>query len=508
MSDFTHSQPLFRAEQVRQMDSTVIKVGDVAGIQLMKRAGRAVFEYIIRAWPNCDKLIVCCGAGNNAGDGYVIAGLAAQRKLAIEVLSTCPPETLKGDALRAYHYALQENVSISHVEDWLARASEFTESVVVVDALLGTGFRGELKPEYVQAITTINSGSAAIVAVDLPSGLQADTGHVPSVAVRADATITFVADKCGLHTGRAPAYTGPVTLCDLQISECSEVCLQQLALIQTPIKRIFTEPLLAKLPERDADAHKGQLGHVMLVGGDKGMGGAIALAAETCARSGAGLTSVATQPDHLAPLIARLPEVMTNGVPSGQAIKPLLSRPSVIAIGPGLGQSPWSEQMLQQAAAVDVPMVVDADALNILSQGRVASMRPRPNWVLTPHPGEAARLLSCSIEDIQADRFKAVEQLQSCFGGVVVLKGPGTLIADGNQILVAKVGNAGMATGGMGDVLTGLIAALLAQGMSPLEAACLAVCVHGDAADLVAENSGMRGMLASDLIAYIRELLC
>ncbi len=508
MSDFTQSQPLFRAEQVRNMDSIAINTGGIPGIQLMKRAARAVFDYLLCTWAQCEKVVVCCGSGNNAGDGYVIAALAAQRRLPVEVLAVRAPETLQGDAQLAYQFALQEKVPVTVPEDWQARVKDFTTGCVVVDALLGTGFNGELKTNYERAIAAINAGEAPVIAVDLPSGVYADTGSISSVAVKAAATLTFVADKCGLHTGKAPALTGPVLVDDLQISQCDQRCLSELAEIKTAIETVSTIKLRPCLPEREVDAHKGLFGHVMLIGGDFGMGGAIALAAEACARAGAGLTSVATQAEHTSALISRLPEVMSHGVPSGQAIKPLLARPSILAIGPGLGQSPWSEQMLQQAAACKLPMVVDADALNILAQGRVVSEKPQPKWVLTPHPGEAARLLDCSLEDVQADRFSAVQAIQKKYGGVVVLKGPGTLISDGNRILVAKVGNAGMASGGMGDVLTGVIAALLAQGLKPLEAAALAVCVHGDAADLIAEHSGMRGMLASDLIPYIRELLC
>jgi len=198
---------------------------------------------------------------------------------------------------------------------------------------------------------------------------------------------------------------------------------------------------------------------------------------------------------------------MVNAVASGQELEPHLVRPSVIVVGPGLGRSPWSEQMLQQVMKTGLPLVVDADALNILAAKPACSEVKRQNWVFTPHPGEAARLLGCTIDDIQADRFSAARAIQAKFGGVVVLKGAGTIIASATETLVAKVGNPGMATGGMGDILAGIIGALLAQGLGPAEAAGLGVCVHGDAADLAAFDGGQRGMLATDLISHIRKLV-
>ena len=500
---------LYRAEQVRQLDELAINLGKVPGIQLMKRAGRAAFSLLRTTWPDCECVVVLCGGGNNGGDGYVIAALAAQKGMAVQVLSACDPAQLKGDAYRAYCYAAQEGVLVVEVDDWSAHKKTVAQAHVLVDALLGTGLKGEVRTHYQQAIALLNSASAPILAMDIPSGLCSDSGAVLGTAVKATSTMTFVAFKQGLLTGRAPAYVGCVVFNDLQLSELQQdpLVAGAMAAIEPSAQRVDTVHCKKVLPLREADAHKGMFGHVMVIGGDKGFGGAVAMAAQSCARAGAGLTSAATQPEHVLALLARVPEVMVNGVASGQALEPLLSKPSVIVIGPGLGRSPWSEQMLQQAVVTGTSLVVDADALNILSQGRVVSKAYRQNWVLTPHPGEAARLLGCSIACIQADRFGAVQKLQRRYGGVAVLKGAGTLIADGERVYVANVGNPGMASGGMGDVLSGVIGALVAQGLSLCEAACLAVCLHGDAADLALAEGGARGMLATDLIPYIRELL-
>jgi NAD(P)H-hydrate epimerase len=261
-----------------------------------------------------------------------------------------------------------------------------------------------------------------------------------------------------------------------------------------------------KLPRRARNAHKGNFGHVMVVGGDHGMAGAAVMASQSALRVGAGLVSCATRPEHIAALVARCPEVMAHGVISGQEVEPLLERPSVIVLGPGLGQGPWGEQLLQKVMASELPLVVDADALNILAAGRVVKNPHRDNWILTPHPGEAARLLGCATGDIERDRFAAVVALQQNFGGAVILKGAGTLVAAGSIPALCSYGNPGMASGGMGDVLSGILGGLLAQGLSAEIAAQLGVCLHGRAGDLAAAD-GERGTSATDLLPKLRVLV-
>jgi NAD(P)H-hydrate epimerase len=368
---------------------------------------------------------------------------------------------------------------------------------VVVDALLGTGVGGDVRGDYLEAITEVNAAGASVVAVDIPSGLCADTGRVLGQAIKADMTVTFIGLKRGLFALEAMDYTGDLQFADLSVP--SEVYQQ----VPADCRRLELELLLEELRPRPATAHKGMYGTVLVIGGDYGMAGAAAMAAEAALRCGAGLVKVATRPEHVSALVARAPEVMPLGVESGDELEPLLASADVLVVGPGLGQSPWSEYLLQAAVASGKSMVLDADGLNMLAGGKV---KARDGMIITPHPGEAGRLLSRSTAEVQADRFAAARALQQQTGAVVVLKGNGSLIAGDGQLLLSDYGNPGMATGGMGDVLGGVIASLLAQGLEPVAASALGVCLHGAAGDIAAEE-GMRGLLATDLIPRLRELL-
>jgi hydroxyethylthiazole kinase-like uncharacterized protein yjeF len=269
------------------------------------------------------------------------------------------------------------------------------------------------------------------------------------------------------------------------------------------------DDLLEYLPEPEADVHKSQRGHCMVIGGDHGTGGASLLAAQSCLQVGAGVVSHATRPEHVSASLVRQPEIMACGVVSGQELEPLLDRPTVLVVGPGLGRSSWSEQMLQKAMSMDVPMVVDADALNIIADGRVVTNISNRSWVMTPHPGEAARLLGVSVTEIETDRFAAVRKLQQKYNAVILLKGSGTLIY-GDQtrpIQVCPYGNPAMATAGMGDILSGVIGGLIAQGMDLFTATELACCLHSKAADMAVDKLGHRGIVASDVLTFVRAIL-
>lgn len=275
--------------------------------------------------------------------------------------------------------------------------------------------------------------------------------------------------------------------------------------------RELTQAILTStLSQRARDAQKGDFGRVLIIGGEYGMLGAVKMAAAACARVGAGLTVVATRVGHGSLLSATLPEVMGHGVAKTAELKKLLKKATVIVVGPGLGQEAWGRQMLEIALAADVPKVIDADALNLLSTQIYIGSRPRTltgRYILTPHPGEAARLLKTQAKAIQADRLAAIRDLQSAWGGVCVLKGAGTLIkGEETTIYTCAAGNPGMATGGMGDILSGVIGGLIAQGLSPTEAACAGVYLHACAADKAAQEGGERGMLATDLLPYLRLL--
>lgn len=525
------SNRLYTANAVRELDRRAIEEEGIAGIVLMKRAGREAFEALLARWPAPEKITVFCGGGNNGGDGYIIAGLAQQQLIPVDIIQLADEPKLKGDAKRAWAFANAAGVSMQSWQDYQSSACESSacESSdtrfggVIVDALLGTGISGEVRADYRSAIESINQSGLPVLAADIPSGLCSDTGAVRGIAVEAAMTVSFIGIKVGLLTGRGPALVGELKYRDLAVPE---VVYEDSLDKPMPLaaQRLELETLLPAFPQRERDAHKGRFGHVLVIGGDKGYGGAVAMAAEAALRVGAGLVSVATRPEHVPALLARRPELMVKGVTSGQELEPHLQGPTLVVIGPGLGRSPWSEQMLQKAIASGLPMVVDADALNILSEGRVgAGARldvgaDASRWVLTPHPGEAARLLACSNGDIQADRLAACREIADKYSATVLLKGAGTLIADfamnkdkecGDDLLLwlCPYGNPGMASGGMGDVLAGVIGGLMAQGLDASTATCLGACLHSVAADRAVAENGEKGLLASDLFTPLRQLV-
>lgn len=495
---------LYRAAQVRELDRCAIDDHGIPGIVLMKRAGRAAFTTLLKRWPKPECITVFCGAGNNGGDGYIVSALAQQRGIETRIIQLSPAENLRGDAHAAWQFAVDEGVPMASFSAFRAE-TEVLERGVLVDALFGTGLARAVEGDYAAAIEWMNNCALPILALDVPSGLHSDTGAELGLAVRAEATVSFIGRKVGLTTGRGPALSGECCFAGLSVPD--EIYQDQLPVAET----LDLSSLLDKLPQREADSHKGLFGHVLVVGGDTGFGGAVSMAAEAAARVGAGLVSVATRPEHVSALLARRPELMVRGVPSGQELESLLESPSVIVIGPGLGRSPWSEQMLQQVLKSGKPVVIDADALNLLSEGRIGGEGSlKQPHVLTPHPGEAARLLGVENREIQQDRLEACRRLSGQFGGTIVLKGAGTIIASSvadHPLGVCPYGNPGMASGGMGDVLSGVIGGLMAQGFDTDFASVLGVCLHSKAADKLAAQNGERGLLASDLLVVIRALL-
>jgi len=487
---------LYSAKQVRALDRYAIEDFHIPGIRLMRRAGQAVFDYLRRRWPNAKSISVWCGSGNNGGDGYIIAGLAARQGIRVQLIQVGEESKLRGDAKAACDWARQEGVVCSKFD-----ASSVANGEIIVDALLGTGLAGEVRGNYAQAIAIMAQAPLPVLAVDIPSGLCSDSGAVLGLAVTADATLTFIGVKQGLLTGAGPARCGDLVFDDLAVP--AEVFER----VESGVNRIDAELLKGLLPARARDAHKGDFGRVLVVGGNLGTGGAALMAAQAAGRVGAGLVYLATRPEHLAAVLARCPEVMAHGVSSGQDLEPLLAGADIVVVGPGLGQNAWSEQLLRVVLASDRTLVVDADALNLASSGAV-NHGYRDNWLLTPHPGEAARLLASTTTKIQANRFAAVRQLQQQYGGTVILKGAGSLVYGGEDAALAlcSAGNPGMASGGMGDVLSGILGGLLAQGFSLGQAGRLGVSLHAAAADKAAQ-AGERGLLATDLLPHLRRLV-
>lgn len=481
---------VYTTSQVRKLDRIAIEQFGIAGYLLMTRAAQATFDHINRKWPEIRSVCVVCGSGNNAGDGYVFARLAHEAGWQVNVLTLINTQKLSGDAQTAYlDYLSTDNEVITYEP-----GQSLPDCELIIDALLGTGLKRDVSGVFQSAIEQINQHPAYVMSMDIPSGLQADTGQTCGCAVFADLTVTFIAMKQGLLTGQAREYTGELQLADLDIPN------QIFAQITTNQHIITHDDLKAALKPRQRTAHKGNHGHSLLIGGTEGMSGAIQLAGTAALRSGSGLVSIATHPSHAAWLNLHRPELMVHAVESVQQLRPLLDKKTVLGIGPGLGKDLWAQQLLLLALDAELPLMIDADALNLL-----ADMNHKyDHWVLTPHPAEAARLLVCSTADIEADRVKAVRTLQQRFGGVCVLKGAGTLIASKYGVAYCTAGNPGMATGGTGDVLTGIITALIAQGLDNITAAQMGVQVHATAADQAAIQQGERGLLASDIIDQLQ----
>ncbi|MGB1327549.1 MAG: NAD(P)H-hydrate dehydratase [Porticoccaceae bacterium] len=487
---------LYSANTVREIDQLAISELNNNVIKPMNRAGMAAFDELVQAFGQPSLITVFCGTGNNAGDGYILAARAAQKCIPVQVVELSKTEKFSDETLRARQYAIDNNARLIDFDPDLD-----IQQGVLVDCLLGIGYKGQLRQPYDQAITLINAAELPVLSMDIPSGLNPDTGAVEDNAVTADLTVTFVAAKQGLFTGKGPALCGEVIYHSLDISE------QLFDQFQPSAKLSDLFELLELLPHFVGDEYKNQRGHCMIIGGDHGYGGAASMAAEASLRVGSGLTSVATQPQHVSSILARCPEIMAYGVISGQQLEPWLEKPSVLVVGPGLGRSAWSEQLLQKAVASGLPMVLDADALNILADGRVVKATDHA-WVLTPHAAEAARLLNVSVAEVEANRFSAVQQIQQKYNAVVILKGPGSLIAADNQITkICPYGNPGMATAGMGDLLSGIIGGLIAQGLSLQDAAELGCCLHSAAADKLVDDSGYRGIAATDVLPHLHRLL-
>ncbi len=478
---------------VREMDRIAIEDQGIAGYALMSRAGAAAVADIRERFAGARHWCVVCGAGNNAGDGYVIARLGLGTGIDVTVVALTDPKKLGGDAQQAWQdFQAAGGCALSFEPSLLDRAD------VIVDALLGTGIDRPVSGPYGEAIEAINQASAPVVAIDVPSGLNGETGAVMGVAVSAVLTVTFVGLKQGFYLGDGPDQVGTICFHDLQIPA------DAVSRVAPTLRCFEVEDLAALMPPRRATDHKGRFGHVLIVGGNRGMGGAARLSGEAALRCGAGLVSVALHPDAVTAVAAGRPELMVRGIESASDLDPLIERCSVIALGPGLGQTDWSRDLLERVLDARQPKVFDADALNLLAAAPVR----RDDWILTPHPGEAATLLGWSKAEVQADRLGALRNLNEHYGGVTILKGRGTLIGAAGQCpLVIDRGNPGMATAGMGDVLTGVVAAILAQcPESARVSAAAAAFVHAVAGDQ-AGAAGQRGLIASDLFTELRSVL-
>jgi NAD(P)H-hydrate epimerase len=480
---------LYRADQVRELDRRAIEDHGIPGYTLMQRAGAVAFAQIRGRWPDIRALTVLCGGGNNGGDGYIVARLAIEAGLRVQLVAVASLDALKGDARQA-------------AEDWQAAGGQADplgadfSGDLIVDALLGTGLDRPAAGDYADLIERANACGLPILAIDLPSGLSADTGQALGPCIRADLTVSFIGRKRGLYTGAAGDYVGECQFDDLDVPGS---VLESLEPDATLLDAAIVSENLQPRPRR---THKGNLGRVLIVGGDDGFSGAPILSGQAALRAGSGLVTLAGRPRMASAAACVQPELMARDLSGPEQLEELLAASDAVALGPGLGRSSWSMALWKAAVEVDRPLVLDADGLYWLSQAPVT----RQNWILTPHPGEAARLLGCSIQAVESDRFAAARELARTHQAVVVLKGWGSLVATpSGQVQVCPYGNPAMATAGMGDALTGILVSFLGQGLALEPAAALGVVAHSLAGDLAAR--GKRQILASDLIGHLDQVL-
>ncbi|WP_428848552.1 NAD(P)H-hydrate dehydratase [Shewanella marinintestina] len=482
------STPLFSVQQIKAAEVNAVKSGCVSLYELVERAGHAAFELLSERQANTSKVLVLAGHGNNAADAYITASLLLKSGFDVELqasLASHPSDELT-QAINCFQVSGGETKPFD--------VTKIAIATIIVDGLLGTGIKGELSSELTKVINTVNGSNAWILSLDVPSGINPNTGSYQQTAIEANMTLVFGGFKKGLLTGKARHCCGEIKLANIGLNEF---------LPESSTAQINSFTLENTFLPRRRDAHKGNNGKVSIIGGDYGMAGAVRLAAEGCLRSGAGLVTVISRPEHQFIVSATRPELMFWGCELvDMEVYLKLGWASVLVIGPGLGNDDWGYNLLKAVDLTDKPCVIDADGLTQLIGMPMADK----DWVLTPHPGEAAKLLGLSIAEVEKDRFAAAKRLHQKYKGVIVLKGAGTIIFDGNQYYVAPVGNPGLASGGCGDVLAGVIGGLIAQGYKSIEAACLGVVIHGSAADLAAQE-GERGMLASDLMPYIRQLV-
>ncbi len=507
---------LLTAEEMQDLDRTAIKELGIPGVVLMENAGLQVMEVIYQVIgdPKGKTITIFAGKGNNGGDGFVVARHLLNAGAEVKVLLFADISDVAGDAkvnlniLQSMGHKVYQ-VNNPNSVNIVKLAMACTD--LAVDAIFGTGFKGAV-PEHVGSIIEIiNSSGKPVVAVDIPSGLEANTGKVHGPCVRATHTVTFAYAKVGLLVHRGPEHVGKLTVADISIPpELAE---------SKGIKKFLTTPEIIKgmMPARQPDAHKGSFGRVLVVGGSEGLSGAVAMASTAALKAGAGLVTLGVPAGLHGLMEVKLTEVMTKPLPETEdvsisedalpAVIRLLGPADVLAIGPGLSTNESTVRFMRGLLPqLKKTAVIDADGLNALV-GATELLNSCPaDLVLTPHPGEMARLMGIKTDEVQNNRVEVAMEAAAKWNAVVVLKGARTVTAgpDGT-VYVNPTGNPGMATGGTGDVLTGIIAGLLGQGLSPIEAAAAGVYFHGLAGDLAAEQKGLISLVAGDLLDFLPE---
>lgn len=501
------------ATQMREIDRKATAEYGLPGIALMENAGAAVAKQVCELLGEaCDKRVcIFAGKGNNGGDGFVAARHLALHQAKVNVFLVGPRNAVGGDARVNLEILLAmgfEIVEINGERDWDKAKFAAAFADCLVDALVGTGFRGELSGDLAEVARIMNAAGKPVVAVDIPSGVEADTGQVLGCAVQAQATVTLALPKPGLYFQPGASHVGKLTVDPIGMPAAllQDEALQQNAILAGHVRNI--------LPRRQPGVHKGSNGRVTVVAGSVGFTGAAALAANAAVRAGAGLVTLGVAANLYSIMAVKLTEVMTKpladngagalGAGAADEIAALMATSDVLALGPGLGREEVVRDVIRRVIReASRPLVIDADGLNALVGYTDLLLESDALAVLTPHPGELSRLTGLPVPVINADRLAAAREAAGRWGAIVVLKGPGTVVAfpDG-EVYINTTGNAAMATGGTGDVLTGVIAALIAQGLSSHDAAVAGVYLHGLAGDIAAGEGGI-GLAAGDLLTAL-----
>jgi hydroxyethylthiazole kinase-like uncharacterized protein yjeF len=483
---------LFQVVDIKQIAERAYKEQSITTSMLMRRAAQAAFDSIVYHYPLAQTFGIFCGSGSNGADGLYFAAIAALAGKVVYCYVVADIEKLNEKQKKAYLSAQEAGVIFAKADQIIGEDTD-----IVIDALLGLGCKGELSLEIATIVDLINHSKKAVCALDIPTGLNPNTGGIAEHCVSADLTISFIAPKIGCYMFKGPNVCGKLITHHLGIDP-------KIIDEQKPVATLLSERMIREsLSKHPKNSHQRDVGHVLVIGGDYGMGGAVRIAAEAAMRAGALSVTVATRPEHLNVITGARPEIMCFEVRTGEDLKPLIENAQVIVLGPGLGRSDWSRSLFDTVIASDKPKIMDGDALIFLSENPVK----RNDWILTPHPGEASELLKHSCPDIQNFRLESVKEMQMIYGGVVVLKGRGSLVNDGKEIHLCHAGNPGMATAGMSDILSGVIGGLVAQGLPLSQSAGVGVLVHARSADMAVQEAGERGILATDLLPYLRVLV-
>ncbi|MCX8070437.1 MAG: NAD(P)H-hydrate dehydratase [Thermodesulfovibrionales bacterium] len=500
------------AKEMNEIDKETINTYGLLGIILMERAGIAVCNFIINHFGLKNKIVVLSGRGNNGGDGFVVARELHNRGLDVCIYFAGNVNDLSQDSLFHYQRALSYGVNIKDLKELFEDFKHYdTSRLIIVDALFGTGINRDIEGDIARAINLINQSKTTVVSVDIPSGICSDTGKVKGTAIKASATVTFGLGKIGHFVSNGREHTGELFIEDIGFPK---KLLNQQTIKQYHIDKPMIKPLI---PKRPIDSNKKDYGHVLLIAGSKGKTGAAMLAAKSALRTGCGLLTLASADSVIYSLQSSVVEEMTfpliednEGRILHKNIDLLLEfahkKASVIAIGPGLGLSEDIISLVRELImSSPVPLVIDADGLNAISRSGLLNCGFSSSIpiVLTPHEGEICRLLS--IESVQ-DRIESARELTRLSGGITILKGHSTIITmpDG-KLFINTTGNPGMATGGSGDVLTGIIASFIAQGLTAEDAAIVSIYIHGLAGDIAASKKGLHSLIASDIISSISD---